>query len=120
MSNTDFVQSLDENKRKRGRPESKLNRWTREQYKDLTSRQSINNKRHMLSAFNVALALGLVDGDFRDVVTGKRVQTKLAIIGRFLGDNIGTDAGREWLNDAWQFIVNVTTDELIAWTKGNQ
>lgn len=108
-------------KKKRGRPKNAGLAMLRGLYPDYTSRQSIHNRIHSTRITVTASNLGLIDGNMRDVATGKRIKTKLSIVGRVMGNPFfATDVGVLWLQDNWSGIVNMTTNEIIQWERDNR
>lgn len=115
------VQTLDDKHKNRGRSRASLNTHLKKQFPHLSSRQSLNNVNHALCVGSEAFALGLVDQEFRDKATGKRLMTKLAELGRLYGSNFfESSQGKQWLVENWQDIVAMTTVEVIARCKAEK
>ena len=65
--------------------------------------------------------LGLVDDaprGWRDVSTGKRVQTRLRELGRLRRD-WSSDENRAWLRESWPTAVAIPLDGLKQWVREN-
>jgi hypothetical protein len=121
MTTMNNVQSLDK-KRKRGRPKSVLHEQLKALYanKKFSARSSIYNMRSMVGIGGSAFRLGLVDEDFRDAATGRRVQVKMYEIARlFTEDFWDTPNGQAWLTKNWPAIVEMSAEEVKAWVRQN-
>ena len=65
--------------------------------------------------------LGLVDdegGEWCDVKTGRRVNTRLRELGRFcVGWDLESASAQDWLLQNWPVVMAMTLDELKTWIR---
>ena len=120
---TNNVQTLHENKRKRGRPR-------REVLEVVGANLQVNGKPHKRSStYNfirmtgpglAACDMKIVDGDFYEIRTGRSMATKFAELGRlFPSDFWDTPEGRDWLLKNWKTMVEMTVADFRQWVRKN-
>ena len=118
-----IVQSLNENrpaKRGRGRPRSKFREVGAALYPDVRSRTGIYNKWQAAALGVAAIKLGLVDGNYCNLINGRRMGTKFVELARLFGDAYWeSDGGRDWLQRNWPMLAEMTVDEVRAWVREN-
>ena len=115
MTATNNVQTLHENTRGRGRPQSPFlvcaaKCWGGQ----VQSRSALYGRIRVVGIATVAVDLGLLNADYRDVATNARMMTKLSELGRIFPDAFwDTDEGRSWIMDSWRNLVEMSIQELI-------
>ena len=119
---TNSVQSLHENKRKRGRPRSRFLEMVRPLWSDqVKSRSALYGKmREVEPGLCARQQLKVVDEDFRDSATGKRMSTKFSELGRIFPEGFWTTPdGETWMRDNWQTMVEMTVADFRRWVRKN-